>query len=207
MDMEKQELSRYAKFSMLIALCFVFVACAHENKTQNSNESNGQEKTSKEFPCPSEKLSENPVDSNVFERILNIYIAEEEISEERNFIYTISNCWSDSTYLITLEYYNWNNKADSTVFKNSDKIASFKNVLICFDIPDPSVFPVSHSLEIRDNDKNKAESDNLLPSYNEYFNSIQFTFSPKKQRVIEILKDGGERPHKYELLFKSVSVM
>lgn len=207
MDMEKQELSRYAKFSMLIALCFVFVACAHENKTQNSNESNGQEKTSKEFPCPSEKLSENPVDSNVFERILNIYIAEEEISEERNFIYTISNCWSDSTYLITLEYYNWNNKADSVVFKKSDKITSFKNILICLDITVPSVFPVSHSLVISDNDKNEEETDSLLSPYNEYFNGIQFTFSPNKQRIIEILKDGGSRPHKYELLFKSINVM
>ncbi|MFC3199480.1 hypothetical protein ACFOET_17795, partial [Parapedobacter deserti] len=85
--MEKQELSRYAKLKILITLCFVFVACAHENKTQNSNESNSKGKTDKEYPCPSEKLSENPVDSNVFERILITYIEEEKISEERNFIY------------------------------------------------------------------------------------------------------------------------
>ena len=207
MDMEKQELSLYVKLKILITLCFVLVACGHENKTQNYSESNIQEKTDKEYPCPSEKLPENPVDSNVFEKILSIYIEEEEISG-KNFIYVSSNCWSDSTYLITLAYYNWNNKADSVVFKTSDKITSFKNILICLDIiAVPSVFPVSHSLVISDNNKNEEGTGSLMAPYNEYFNGIHFAFSPNKQRIIEILKDGGVRPHKYKLLFKSVNVM
>src|SRR5690606_3551043 len=114
---------------VVFLLCIV-TACGQTNKVRYERNEEGVELSSNyeygdELPCKPDTVSYPVRNSRLFEDILDVYIDNEKLSAKDDFIAVSSGCWTDSTYIVIMEHYKWNDSADSLIYLERGQASSY----------------------------------------------------------------------------------
>lgn len=186
----------------------LFIACQNNKKKQGAeiDETTFPIKEYSDEPTCEPDTIDYPVkNERLFEDILDIYITQEGLNGKKDFLMVSSKCWSDSTYIVILSHYKWNNPTDSLVYLESDKESTYRELSVYLDIVGTSQLPIPNQLVVKNKKVQKSQDEPLLP-FNEYFNDIQLVYYPKENYLLRV--SGNERfPDLYEKQFRSKGIL
>lgn len=206
------ELFQPTKRVFLILICGFLCSCIPNSGEKDRQDIDKRVEQKEVFidsvQCPSDTLSYSKTNDKLFERILDVYIDTENLAADNDFIVVSSNCWTDSTYIVIVDHYKWNNTVDSLVYLETPKMSSYRGFDIFFDIIQSSRFPVPNGLIIENKQVERRVEDPFSP-YNEYFNDIQIVYYPKENLILSILDklDVRKASSRYKKIFVEKRLM